>query len=74
MFDTPLRREKEAVAMAQREANAQAAARGEALPYPNPWDVIDPTKVPADATPEQIQARYRAFRLICRAPVTRHTI
>lgn len=75
MFDTPEWKEKERVAMAQREANARAAERGEPLPFPNPWDLWDPTKVPPDATPEQITASYRAFRALCRpAPVKRYTI
>ena len=54
MFDTPEWREKEARAIAERAANAEAQARGEPMPFPNPWDAWDPTKVAADATPEQI--------------------
>lgn len=75
MFDTPEWREKEARAIAQRAANAEAKARGEPMPYPNPWDGVDPTKLPEDATPEQITDRYKAFAKICRrAPTKRYTI
>ena len=49
----------------QRLANEQAAAEGRPLPYPNIWDVLDPTKVPRDATPEQILASHAAFRKLC---------
>jgi hypothetical protein len=58
--------EKEQRAMAQRAANEAAKARGEPLPYPNVWDFLDPTKVPADATPEEIARSYEAFAKICR--------
>jgi hypothetical protein len=52
-------------AMAEREANEQAAAEGRPLPFPNLWDQLDPTKVPRDATTEQIQASYARFRELC---------
>lgn len=59
----------------QRAANAAARDAGVALPYPNIWDVLDPTKVSPDATPEQLRASYEAFRHICRArPCRRHTL
>jgi len=60
--------------LAQREANARAAAAGEPLPYPNVWDALDPTKVDRDATPEQITQRVREFNRRCRKPVKRYTI
>ncbi len=60
--------EQEARALAERKANADAAAAEEPLPYPNPWDTLDPTKLPRDATPEQMQQRYREFRKLCPPP------
>jgi hypothetical protein len=61
--------------MAERAANDAARQRGEPLPFPNPWDVLDPTKVPSDATPEEIARSYEAFALICRAPACiRHVL
>ena len=74
MFDSPEWQAKEAVAVAQRAENASAQARGEPMPFPNPWDGVDPTKVPADATPEQITASYKAFSQICRVRTRRYTI
>jgi hypothetical protein len=62
---------RERRAIAQREANARAAARGEPLPFPNPWDTLDPTKVGPDATPEEITASYREFRRRCRTKTRR---
>jgi hypothetical protein len=56
-------------AMSERRANADAANRGKPMPYPNIWDALDPTKLPRDATQEQILARIAAFRKICRPPV-----
>jgi len=41
--------EHERRSMAQRGANEAASRAGEPLPYPNPWDVWDPTKLPRDA-------------------------
>lgn len=62
-------------ALAQRAANARAKARGEPLPYPNPWDALDPTKVSAGASPEEIARRYREFRALCPPPAPkRYTI
>jgi hypothetical protein len=55
-------------ALRQRAANVRAAAAGLSLPHPNPWDALDPTKLPRDATPEQIQARYAEFRKLCPPP------
>jgi hypothetical protein len=74
MFDTPEWREKEARAIAERAANAEAQARGEPMPFPNPWDAWDPTKVAADATPEQITQSYRELAKRCRVPTKRDTI
>ncbi len=73
-FDTPEWREKEALAIAQRAANADAQARGLPMPFPNPWDKLDPTKVGPAATPEEITASYKAFRAICHVRTRRHTI
>ena len=57
---------KEARAMAQRRANQEAAQAGRPLPYPSPWDVLDPTKLdPAEATPEAYRESYRAFTKLC---------
>ena len=50
----------------QRRANAKAKAEGKPLPYPSIWDTLDPTKVPEDATPEQVLESFRAFQRICR--------
>lgn len=66
--------EKEQRAMTQRAANEAAKARGEPLPFPNVWDVLDPTKVPADATPEDIARSYEAFAQICRPPPCIHHV
>lgn len=72
--DWPLKEEVER-ALAQRAANERAARAGKPLPYPNPWDAVDPTKLPRDATPEQIHQRYLEFTKICKAPpCKRHTI
>ena len=60
--------EQEARAMAEREANRRAEERGEPLPFPNIWDTLDPTKLPRDATPEQIHQRYIEFMKICPKP------
>ena len=60
--------EQEARALAQRTANQRALAEGEAMPYPNVWDRLDPTKVPCDATPDQISQRYKEFCKICPPP------
>lgn len=49
----------------ERGANARAATTGEPLPFPNVWDRWDPTKVPATATAEEIQASYVRFRRLC---------
>ncbi len=66
---------KEQRAQKQREANAEALREDRPLPFANPFDVWDPTKLPRDATPEQILARNREFRKICRPPQPkRHTI
>jgi hypothetical protein len=68
-------RQQERRALAERAANAAARAAGLPLPFPNPWDALDPTKVPRDATPEQIQQSYRAFNEMCRPrPCKRYEI
>ena len=54
--------------MAQRRANARAAREGRPLPHPNIWDTWDPTKVPQDATPEQIHESYLEFCKLCPPP------
>ena len=58
-------RRKEQRALAQREANAAAAREGKPLPYPSPWDRLDPTKVPRDATPEEYHQSYIEFCKLC---------
>lgn len=60
--------EQTARALAQRAANQRAQDEGRPLPYPNIWDALDPTKVPRDATPDQIEASYKAFCEICPPP------
>jgi hypothetical protein len=70
MMKTP---EQEACAMAEREENRLAALARRPLPYPNPWDAFDPTKVAADATDDEVQASYVAFRELCR-PVPRKRV
>ncbi len=68
-------RRKEERALAQRAANAAAARDGRPLPYPNPWDALDPTKLPRDASPAAHQQRYREFRKRCPPfQPKRHTI
>jgi hypothetical protein len=68
-------RRKEERALAQRAANQKAAREGKPLPYPNPFDRLDPTKLPPDASPSQIMERHRKFREICRPfQPKRHTI
>lgn len=57
--------EQEARAMAERTANERAAAAGEPLPYPNIFDVLDPTKVRPGATEEEIFRSHLEFRKIC---------
>lgn len=60
--------EQVARAVAQRRANAEALRSRRALPYPNPWDDLDPTKVPRDASEAALEARYAAFRKLCPPP------
>lgn len=60
--------EREQRAAAQRDANAAARERGEPLPFPNPWDELDPTKVAVDATPDEVLRSHEAFNRICRPP------
>jgi hypothetical protein len=62
-------------AMAQRAANAEASRKGEPLPYPNMWDVLDPTKVERNATIEEIHRSYLEFAELCRSrPKKRHAL
>ena len=62
-FKTPAQQER---ALAERRANEEASQQGIPLPFPNPWDSVDATKVPRDATDAQIQASYEAFCSQCR--------
>jgi hypothetical protein len=55
---------KEQRACAEREQNTAAKVERRALPYPNLWDVLDPTKQTTD-TPEQRAERYLAFNRLC---------
>jgi hypothetical protein len=67
--------ERERRQLAQREANARAAERGEALPFPNVWDALDATKVPPSASVEQRLASVREFHRLCHPrPKRRHSI
>jgi hypothetical protein len=65
--DLPIKTpEQETRAIAQRDANRRAKEKGLPLPFPNPWDVWDPTKLdPEEATPEKIADRYREFCKLC---------
>ncbi len=56
---------KEDRARAQRAANAAAAREGRVLPYPNPWETLDPTKLPRDASREAYRQRHLEFRKLC---------
>jgi len=68
-------RHHEERALAQRAANQEALEQGRPFPFPNPFDLLDPTKVPRDATPEQIMESHRQFRKICRPrPPKKYTI
>jgi hypothetical protein len=60
--------QQEVRALAERKANADAVTAGHPMPFPNMWDVLDPTKVPRDATPEQIHQSYLEFRKLCPPP------
>jgi hypothetical protein len=71
-LETP---EQEHRALLEREANDKAARAGLPLPFPNPWDTLDPTKVPRGATEAQLQSSYTAFRALCRPrPRKRHRL
>jgi hypothetical protein len=62
-------------ALRQREANASAKAKGAPLPFPNVWDMLDPTKVPSDATVEHVRASQREFEKVCHPrPRKRHVL
>jgi hypothetical protein len=56
------------LAMAERRANERAAERGEPLPYPNIWDEVDPTKLPRDASAQEILESVAAFLKLCPPP------
>ncbi len=67
--------EHEAQTMAEREANQAAFQAGQPVPFPNPWDVWDPSKLPRDAPPEAYPESYRAFTRLCRPkPRKRHVL
>jgi len=67
--------EQIARALAERDANERALRAGRPLPYPNPWDELDPTKItPEHATPERITESYREFCKICRRPKRREHV
>ncbi len=66
---------KEERALAQRAANAAAVREGKPLPYPNPWDSLDPTKLPRDASREARRQRHLEFSRLCPPfKPKRHTI
>jgi hypothetical protein len=62
-------RAEEARALRQRAANRAAARRGDPLPFPNPWDAWDPTKLPQGASVRAIERRYREFLKLCPRPL-----
>jgi hypothetical protein len=67
--------QQEERAIAERGANARAAAEGMPLPFPNIWDTLDPTKVDRTATPAQVHASYLRFAMLCRPrPRIRHRL
>ena len=55
-------------ALAERRANERAAREGCDLPHPNVWDALDPTKLPRDASPEEVHRRYLEFQKLCHPP------
>ena len=55
-------------ALRERAANRTAARRHEPLPFPNPWDEWDPTKVAPGASMEAIRRRYVEFMKLCPRP------
>lgn len=66
---------RELRSIAQREANQTASRAGLSLPFPNPWDELDTTKLPRDASAQQIHERVRRLSEICRKPpCQRHTL
>jgi hypothetical protein len=65
MRRSPKTRQQVDRALAERRANTQAAKAGNPLPYPNIWDELDPTKVPRDASEEEVQRSYAEFRRLC---------
>lgn len=66
---------KEERALAQRAANVAAGREGKPLPYPSPWDTLDPTKLPRDAPPEAYRQSFLEFRKLCPPfQPKRHTI
>lgn len=67
-------RRKEERALEQRAANAAAARAGRPLPFPNPWDTLDPTKLPRDASEAARLERITELRKICKPRRKRHTI
>jgi hypothetical protein len=67
--------DREGRQLAQRDANARAVERGQPLPFPNVWDVLDPTKVSSSASVEERLASVREFRRVCPTrPKRRHSI
>jgi hypothetical protein len=64
-------KEQEAKAMKQRADNRRAARDGKPLPFPNPWDEWDPTKVEPGSSVEEIHQSYVEFNKICPAPPRR---
>jgi len=58
--------EQTARAEAERLANERAAVEGRALPFPNPWDAIDLTKVPPNASAQELQLSYQRWSQLCR--------
>ena len=57
--------EQEARALRERAANERAARYGRPLPYPNPWDALDPTKLPPGSSAEEIEKRVEEFLRLC---------
>jgi hypothetical protein len=61
-------REQEARALRERAANRAAGRQSVPIPFPNPWDAWDPTKLAPGASVDEIRRRYLEFRKLCPRP------
>jgi len=58
--------EQTARAQAERMANEKAVSDGATLPFPNPWDAVDLTKVAAPASAKELKLSYQRWSELCR--------